>query len=362
MGECIISRGASGSGGSSSNINIASNGLITEIYVHNTIWRVPQNLRNNIVSVRLFGGGGGGISNNFGGYGGNMNNAQIDVSNETDIYIYIGDGGTTTGGTTSFGTYLYATGGSGYNGGSSGGYALVTATPVAPTYGGAGGIAGYRFNNNTMGKTSKTSNAGIYGGGAGCIMSNLNISYGGTYGGGNGASTEIDAENGVNTAGLGLDFEGFGLPGVSTNSYTMNNGGIVIRGSGGGGGYGGNGGNGAISFISNVSNTKTQLFVAASGGGGGYGSNGGDGYAYASNNASTYAGAGGGGGGYGGDGGSAYMNNGGGGGGYGKHGKGGGYHNINGVNTFCSAGIAAGGYGGNGEGGSGICIIQYYLD
>ena len=115
MGEALlIKTGGTGSGGSS-----GRNGLITEIFTSNTLWKVPEGIRNNEVSVRIFGGGGGGYCG--GGGSGRMNNDIINISNESEIFITIGSGGSfvynnCSGGSSSFGTYLSALGGSGGNG------------------------------------------------------------------------------------------------------------------------------------------------------------------------------------------------------------------------------------------------------
>ena len=386
MGECILSRGASG--GSSG--NVANNGLVTEIIMSNILWHVPQNLRNNQVSVRLFGGGGAGDL--AGGFGGHMNNAIINVAGETDVYILIGSGGiddsaSNSGGTTTFGQYLSANGGSaatiGKNcaGGSGGGTGYGGGgTNVTVSYGGGGGgtarAIDTKLNYSHLGYDS--CNGGTYGGGGGSCK---NISLGGCtngntsnrsgYGGNGGLVYNANndytaAKNGTNTIGMGLEFEGAGLAGNRSDKKTAYYNNITrnLCAPGGGGGYGGNGGNGAISMANNYANKITATAIGC-GGGGGYGAHGGDGYAFVTypNSGSNISVGGGGGGGYGGNGGTAGPNSGGGGGGYGKYGQGGGYHNINGVKTLMPAGIAAGGYGSSPKsGGSGVCILQYYLD
>ena len=129
-------------------------------------------------------------------------------------------------------------------------------------------------------------------------------------------------EDGINTIGMGLEFEGAGKKGESIDSRI---------------------------FFPNTSPIQ-YVCGGGSGGGGGYGANGGNGSNF----------GGGGGGGYGGDGGDAYNDYDGGGGGYGKKGKGG-YFDPN-INDFVPPWIAAGSADMNHDGGSGICIIQYYLD
>ena len=358
MGEAIISRGGGTHSGGSSEEN---SNFRTEIITSTTLWKVPENLKDGTVSVRIFGGGGGGrVSFPGGGSGGYMNNAILNLSNESEIYIQIGRGGDSngvlenryaSGGTTSFGSYLSAlgggseyggSGGGGYgNGDSSNGYQFggggaCCSNYKSSEYGGTGGKwggGGGTGHGNYMDANRFTANGG-------CLYENSqNIievtGYSGLGGNGGWINTMnlksfSNATNGVNTIGMGLEFEGAGLCG----NY-----------AGGGGGYGGNGGNNY-------------------GGGGGYGSNGGDGYIIINN---TYdyrmqMAYGGGGGGYGGDGGNGGSGVAGGGGGYGKHGRGGGKLS-NGIIKM-DGGIAAGGaYAGGkrGRGGDGICIIQYYV-
>ena len=392
MGEAFITRGggsARGSSGSDSN-------FITEIFTSNTIWKVPENLKDGTVSVRLFGGGyAGDVYTQEGGSGGYMKNGTVNVSNETYIPITIGEGSKAvdkmntpnTAGTSSFGTYLYALGASRYGGGSGGGGRsnYNSSSPGLPGYNFGGGGAASSFNMN--GGSANGGNGGAFGGGGGAAYveknentfanSNIRGGVGGIHGG-NGGDRLNAAKNGTNTIGKGLEFEGKGicLSSVSFEPY-INNTKIDCYdyyhiGYSGGGGYGGNGGAG--------SNCRQG---AAGGGGGGYGANGGNGIvalSLSSHGQAAYA-YGGGGGGYGGDGGDAgyyynnnvvYVTSGGGGGGYGKFGKGGGYHNKV---LQLDGGLAAGGYAAQvrnisnpnstsfvaGNGGSGVCIIQYYI-
>ena len=412
MSEAIISRrGSSGGSGGGQ--------LRTDVITGSTNWTVPNHKGN--ISVRIFGGGAGG-DNQRGGGGGWMNNGEFNISNEINIQITIGKGGhgyfnsmnsqyfSMVGGTTSFGTYLSANGGSYSDGGSGGGsssggtgfqfggggstdshggnggtwgggggagslvYGGTSRGGNGGTYGGGGG--GYASDSS---RTSYGGNGGTYGGGGGCNYG-LNFGAGGEYGGNGGTST-INPENGTNTNSWtnvdnvgGVLLRGWGRAGNTISLPTsISVGGTMISGAGGGG-FGGNGGN-CIQF--NETGLVTPIVYACGGGGGGYGSNGGN-----ANNA-----YGGGGGGYGGDG---Y----GGGGGYGKEATGGigkgaggggyfakggdGIDGFNGgggsygpggsrnVSTFNAPGFGGGGWGSpySGEycnGGQGICIIQYYV-
>lgn len=114
MSEAIIARGGKGSINSGS-----SNQLVTNIITNTTLFVVSDNVKDNKLYVRIFGAGGGGSM--FGGGGGGwMNNGEITVSPKESIQVTIGVGGvydggggsTGAGGTSSFGTYLAAAGGS----------------------------------------------------------------------------------------------------------------------------------------------------------------------------------------------------------------------------------------------------------
>ena len=124
MAEAIISRRGYDASGKPR--------LITETFITNTSWTVPNDIRGNI-SIRIFGGGGGG-GRRSGGGGGWMNNGEIMINKGEIIQVTIGKGGIgsngvngSSGGTSSFGVYMSATGGEGGiyghggNGGSGGG-------------------------------------------------------------------------------------------------------------------------------------------------------------------------------------------------------------------------------------------------
>ena len=431
MAEAIISRRGFKTGGSS------SANKITQVFTSNQTFYAPKAI-NNSFEVRVFGGGGGcslmyqntrpGSNNSgttringysaSGGGGGWMNNGIVSLSEGQAVIITIGDGGKSqinnfqgiTGGTTSFGGYLSANGGSGAyrhtdgtgiytyeemfggEGGSGGGCCFnngkITSGGDGYQFGG-GGTGPDRGNKGGWdGISHKAGNGGIWGGGGGfavwlsilnaglstqstdtqmyITMPNdfsyyLDHSIGGIYGGNGGVSFDqnsfnnvnYNGRNGTNTIGLlnnsELEGEGLGSKG-SINS----NRGFYFGATGAGGGYGGCGGIGGSStgrwnYHHYLADQKTNYFYILPGGGGGYGANGGNG------NSSVFAG--GGGGGYIGKGGDGWGSNswsnfrsfGGGGGGYGK-----------------GADKSAAGFGGGGSvyqpGGSGICIVQYYSD
>ena len=286
--------------------------MVTEIITANTNWKVPA-AKDNSFDIRIFGGGGASYmerdtsyeysySNYFtggaGGGGGNMNNKVLNLTANTYIQINIGKGGTgwngNAGGTTTFGSLLSATGGeggrstswgySGGNGGTGGGAGINyggrgTCNGGHGSYGGGGGGVGTNLGHG--------GNGGTYGGGGGGYGNSgytRSSGYGGTYGG-NGAWQDVNATNGTNTIGKGLEFEGNG--GILFWNAMIRNpeyhqcggggyggmGGIGYSyAGGGGGGYGANGGNGAQYMMntSNLGNTY-QMNTAGGGGGGGYG-------------------------------------------------------------------------------------------
>ena len=415
MGEVMICRGGSGSGGSHG----SNKELVTLTFVESMNWMVPENIVNNEVSVRLFGGGGGGGMNDWTKYRGNfcgggggagwMNNDIVTVYSGEVIPIIIGAGGIggniysfggesfdktnndgKSGGTTSFGGYLYASGGGGGNmycggNGSVGGFggSGYLWSGLSFQFGGtASNVKGYNANNMAAG--------GPWGGGGSISSDSYIYSYnssncgsGGTYGGGGGSHNRI----GLNAyGGNGGTYGGGG--GSIASSWNANA--LIIGGNGGtygggggslinkhsiGGAYGGNGGcvvnnvlpkngtntvgwtNVAIDEESNTYLTGNGIKGSSNaGGGGGYGGNGGKG---------TNS-AGGGGGGYGGDGGigrtitwnSGWYYGAGGGGGYGSNGGyngggGGGYginadggHDFGGGGGYYSCGGSYGGTGG----------------
>lgn len=351
--------------------------LRTELIQTNQNWVVPQGVRGNI-SVRIFGGGGGGTYRQAGG-GGWMNNGELSVTSGQSIRITIGEGGpggksVIAGGTTSFGTYLSAVGGStppgenwiaagsggsgggggygrgggtGYQFGGGGGASSLIDTgsdKIYPISGGGGGIWGggggtngsyYIYPDlwNTHANFGRGGNGGTYGGGGG----GLRISGKGGIYGGSGGNYTTNGKNGTNTIGnesVPVDCQGNGR------------GGNIC---GGGGGFGGRGGNGFYNV------TYDDQYLFGTGGGGGYGGNGGRG-------TFEYGGGGGGGYGKGADGG----NNLGGGGGYFARGGNGGDEGGGGGGAYGPGGDAGrsgklgSGGGANTNGGDGICIIQYY--
>ena len=119
MSEAIISRRGSGGGSSGGGT------LRTEVIAFTTNWVVPNHIGD--ISEKIFGGGAsggystGGAGGGRGGCGGWMNNSNLNLSNGSTIPVTIGLGGnqhyiiyngSVSGGTTSFGSYLSANGGS----------------------------------------------------------------------------------------------------------------------------------------------------------------------------------------------------------------------------------------------------------
>ena len=328
MGEALIIRSGGG---------MINGGYIpkTEIITVNQNFIVPE-AKGQQFAVRIFGAGGDYYSR-AGGGGGNMNNAVLILNEGDSIPITIGEVvKDNNGGSTLFGTYLSATGGerglknNGGNGGTGGGGLK---RGGHGTYGGGGG-ASDSYNSKNDSQTSYGGNGGIYGGGGGGYFPGIS-----TGGWGNGGNDTIEAENGLNTIGLGLEFESDGTCGNyviisnwnhETDKYDKQI--LNIARYAGGGGYGGRGGNG-----------YKELYYGG-GGGGGYGGRGGDGGVQ----------AGGGGGGYGNNGGSSgevpslwRYGSGGYGGGYGPDG----YGHGGGYNATASSRVI--------DPMPGICIISY---
>ena len=237
MSEAIISRRGYTAAGKPK--------LYTQTFTGSTDWQVPSTIRGN-VSVLIFGGGGSGRQYGKGGGGGGgwMNRGEFNIQGQTTIRITIGAGGSgltsagQSGGTSSFGTYLSANGGTTgtqYKGGDGG------------SGGGAGGL-GYQF-----------------GGGGGYSNGIVKGGDGGQFGGGGGGSALIGTENADEDIGRG------------------GNGGIYGGGGGGyanggnGGTYGGGGGGGYYKYESVVSGNKysRQYFGGTGGSFGGRGGNGG---------------------------------------------------------------------------------------
>ena len=145
--------------------------LITEMITINTNWIVPKGVVNNQFSIRLFGGGQaskGGYGDACGGSGGQMNNNIINLNYGEIVPISIGSGGTgdgSSGGTTSFGSYIYATGGSSYSGGGGGGHILGSGGDFQ--FGGGEGHNGGIWGGGGGGYEREGGNGGTYGGGGG---------------------------------------------------------------------------------------------------------------------------------------------------------------------------------------------------
>lgn len=361
MAEALITR-RSGTGRAS------SGKLVIETIVENTNWKIPSNVVDNKFSVMIFGGGGGGgVRNSFsydlgggGGGGGWMNNRSIEINYGGSVLITLGAGGDAgdAGGTSSFGTYLSANGGSAGGGGHSG----------AGGNGGSGGGGGlYVSTNHPRGLVLMLDDGGKgyqFGGGSNFIREewsnygSITNTYRGTVyegsanlaGYGGDGSRNSSGKNGTNTIGDNnveerLQGAGLGSNKVYSSNYNSN----TIGYGGSGGGYGGNAGHRTTSsystatasadiWSSSTDDVKNRgwVYYYSPGGGGGYGGNGGN-----SNNLGA------GGGGYGGKGGNG-SSVAGGGGGYG-----------NGGEERGNPGFGGGGCTNN-KGGQGICIIEYY--
>lgn len=365
--------------------------LKTEMITTSGTWTVPANISQyDDVHITVFGAGGSGgmgVSGSLtayvnggyagGGGGGGQRASWTGRLTESSYTVTVGKGGTgpssvgdgASGGATSFGTIVSASGGSGgkgageashggaggSGGGGGGGHGLMSNSGGSGTYGGGGGAgeteyygrggSGGTYGGGGGGTSARYLSDGAgkggssgtgYAGGISYENENESSSYYAGGGGGGYTSSGINASrstggaggSGQDTTALSLEFTGTGTAGTASN-----------RGGGGGGGYGGNGGKGSV----------------GAGGGGGYGAAGGSGGSY----------GGGGGGGWGGRGGAGSVG-GGGGGGYGLSGAGG---SGSSGGSGSDGGYAAGGGGAQyaaglraGNGGSGIVIITYYAN
>mgnify|MGYP002706540919 CR=1 FL=1 len=280
MGEALIIR--SGGGSQSSGGYVPKTVLINS----NQTWTVPK-AKNQEFMVRLFGAGGTGygdtqydnpqtghnMTRRTGGGGGNMNNAMLKLNVGEVITVSIGNisGYSGNGGTTSFGTYLSATGGeksterNGGNGGTGGG-------------GFGKGGDGY-YGGGGYGRIG--GNGGIYGGGGGAASANAVGRSTGGYGNGGYFEATYNqyfwkftphiGEDGLNTINIAdkIDFPGYGKAGSQNGGGGGGYGGNGGNNFGGGGGYGGDGGNGRAYTYSGL--------TICGGGGGGYGNNGANG-------------------------------------------------------------------------------------
>ena len=290
MAEAIISR----RGNSSS---IPKGNLITATYLENNTFSVPYAI-NNEFSVFIYGAGGGG-GTWCGGGGGWMNNGVFTISAGSVVPITIGTGGdiNNSGGSTSFGTYLSANGGSagnsqwGGNGGAGGG----TGWYMPKNSFGRGGT-GYQF-----GGGGYSGNGGPYGGGAGGVQFTYwfrnsrgdNIGYytprshsagrGGAHGG-NGGSYTSNGNNGINTIDNSEVDETLQGPGLASNVFHgtryANSTTYHIYAGGSGGGYGGSAGR-IAPYIGGgdmpvMGHEAATVLMAGVSGAGGYGANGGN--------------------------------------------------------------------------------------
>ena len=214
-------------------------------------WTVPPGVAK--VRVRVFGGGGG----NGGGGGGFAMKTVFDLSGVSTVAVTVGAGpSTTTGGTSSFGAYVSATGGAptgGVGGAGSGGDINNTGGTCSTSTGGGGGVANLFGFGGTGGNTGYSGASGGGGGG-----STASVGYSGAAGlfGSGGQYTSTGTGVGLITPTTGLigqfsiDFIGTGGGGAYYQAGA-NGGGGGYQASGGypGGGCGGSGGNGGAGMV-----------------------------------------------------------------------------------------------------------------
>lgn len=246
MGEALMFRAGGGSGGDSG----GSWELCTQIYEQNSTFTMPYNVKDGQVYVRIFGAGGGGIGKvewnttwyedlicGAGGGGGYMNNGWVTLGAGVTVQVNIGKGAkSAAGGTSTFGTYLSAAGGS----------AGVSSAGKDNGGDGASGGGGNGWGSDVFGGRGYQ-----FGGGGGRYPFNdgNNRGQGGPLGG-NAATNGINTMATISEADvINADGIGHGRSGTS-GTYP------------GGGGYGANGGN----DLKTCGGSRH-----ATGGGGGYG-------------------------------------------------------------------------------------------
>ena len=212
-----------------------------QMYFTSGSWAVPTGISK--VRARVWGGGG----YNQGGGGGFSLRTVYDLTGVTSIAVTVGAGGnstTTTGGTSSFGSYCSATGGvvtgtggsgSGgdinYSGGNSGGAASIFG-PGNSNVGGTFGGAGYGGSIDQMassgflgtGGMTSTASAGAIAAPPASGLRQFSIDYIGTGGG------AASGQNGINGGGGGnLGTSQGGIPGGGGGNTTGPGGrGLVI--------------------------------------------------------------------------------------------------------------------------------------
>ena len=192
----------------------------TEHYIGDGTWTKTGKAGLKRIKVTVFGGGGGGSTAGGGGGGGQGGHGYIilDVASVTDnVAITIGDGGAagTTGGTTSFGSYIEATGGTA--GASNSGMGI----------GGYGGTVSGLTQTTSGGKvTAGVVDLGAQDGMAGSYSATAGTSFGyvGGVGGGPGAGNEERIGTGVSGGG-----GGGGGDAVGDDNHTGAQGSIIIE-------------------------------------------------------------------------------------------------------------------------------------
>lgn len=218
--------------------------------------------------VGVIGGGGGGRTASRGGSGGMYSEADVTISNPTNVTVTIGAGGAglinngdselSAGGSSSFGTYVSAAGA-----------AVVNISANTKSEGGSGGGAGadgyYKY-----GTAAKLYGGGGAGAEVSLVSGTIKGGTAGTKGGAGGNCQGYDTSKGsAGSAGVSLATSTFypDAGDYSGGSFA----GVNYSGGGGGGGYGAKGGKGGKGGKTGAGN------ICGGGGGGGGGINGGNG-------------------------------------------------------------------------------------
>lgn len=214
-----------------------------KMYTTNGTFSVPLGVSN--VRVRLWGGGATPTSTN-GGAGGGFSIKEINLSGIQSVSVVVGS----ANGTSSFGSYVSATGGTNTVGGSGVGGDINSngGSAQAASSSGGGGVGGLFGNGGNGNSSTSPGGNGNAGGGSGSSASGA----GGSGIFGSGGVTNQMPQSGLTSA--SIDFLGVGGGGTALTNSSPNgiNGGGGAGNSGyggfpgGGGGYGGTGANGLV--------------------------------------------------------------------------------------------------------------------
>jgi len=258
-GSVILSSGASAAPSWSTTIDV-------QTFNSSGTWTKPSG-NFQYVKVQLWGGGGSGAKGansvpGGGGGGGGYNEVILNYSSLSDTAVTIGSGGASVtanadgnaGGTTSFGTLVYAYGGGGGGvdgvaggGGGGGGPFSAGVSSTSRTAGNGAGLAGNGGDGTSIsGVNGENGTDGSFGGGGGGGSTNNSSDTNGAggssvYGGGGGGAGAVDSSPGPGAGGVSFYGGAGGAGAFDANNATAG----TAPGGGGGGSETGNSGAGA---------------------------------------------------------------------------------------------------------------------